>query len=343
MEIGIWLMNYIYEHFPQTTFAAGILIGAAAAIAAFLVLGRFGKDKAGNKDKDTYRMLTDAFVQFGLTYDFQKDRLTIFSGNEEEIDIPAVVDNFHEKLRKHQLRMTLTEQEFDELCENARSGKTCQTEFQCGRKESGWNWYHMIYSVEHADEAGERPVRLTGCLLDIEKQHQRQEKLAKMGQIDSLTRVYNRTGGEIKLNEALNHLEEYSQNAFLLLDVDWFKQTNDKFGHLCGDDVLKEIGKNIRDIFQGDTIMCRWGGDEFILFVRGPGAEKDLLEKRIAELQDRMKRYRYGEIYYPIGLSIGGIVPKKGMTLRTLFGKADEVLYQVKENGRDDFIISNVV
>lgn len=335
--------DYIYGYSTQIAFLLGILFGAAAVIAVLFILKRHGKNKEEHRYKNNYRILTDAFVQVGLEYDFHKDRLTIFRGAVDEIDLPEVVDNFHEKLRRHQLRITLTEEEFDELCVSADSGKTCQAEFQCGRKESGWNWYHMIYSVEHEGDTQRKPVRLTGCLLDIEKQHQRQEKLAEMGQFDSLTRVYNRTGGEIKINEALKHLEEYSQNVFLLLDVDWFKQTNDKFGHLCGDNVLIELGNNLRDIFQGDTIICRWGGDEFVLFVRGPGAEKELLEKRIVELQNRMKRYQYGEVYYPIGMSIGGVVPIKGMTLERVFGQADEILYRVKQDGRDNFIISDAV
>lgn len=285
--------------------------------------------------EQSYRMLADTFGQAGMEYDFQNDRLTIFGERRDEIDIPEVVDNLREKLKKRALRITLTGEEFDKFCTNSEPGKTYQTEFQCGMKGNGWNWFSMIYIVVGSEESHRRPHRLIGVLVDAQKQHQTQEKLVEIGQYDNLTQVFNRAGAETLIMQALQNLEEYSQNVFLLMDVDLFKQINDNYGHMCGDDVLRTIGHNIREIFQGDTIICRWGGDEFTMFVRGPGAAEELLEKRIEELRRRMKEYRYEDMPCPIGLSISGVIPKAGMTLQSLFIKADNALYQIKEEGRD--------
>lgn len=305
------------------------------------IKSRIDKYAVIRRYKKGYRMLTDAFVKIGLEYDFKEDKLTLLRGKEEKIDIPETVTGFHRQLRKHQLRITLTEEEFDKLCLDIEPGEAGQTEFQCGIKEGGWIWFSMIYTVVYTEGADRRPLRLFGCMIDAQKQHQEQENLEKMGQYDKLTGIYNRIGAETQIVKALEELEDYSQNAFLLMDVDWFKQMNDSCGHLCGDDVLKSLGRNIQDIFQGDTILCRWGGDEFIMFVRGPGADMRLLEMRIEELRRRMKQYQYGGIQYPVGLSIGGIIPKPGMTLKTLFLQADKVMYRVKKNGRDSFVIEN--
>lgn len=289
----------------------------------------------------SYRILADTFGQAGLEYDFQNDRLTVFGKKRDAVDIPEVVEKLHEKLKGRALRITLTEDEFNELCMNTEPGKTYQTEFQCGMKDNSWNWFTMAYIVIFSDESHHRPVRLVGCLMDAQKQHQTQEKLVELGQYDKLTGTFNRTGAEQQIIEALENLQEYSQNVFLLMDVDRFKQINDSYGHLCGDDVLREIGRNVNEIFQGDTIICRWGGDEFTMLVRGPGAEEGLLEKRIEELRRRMKEYKYKDKTYPIGLSIGGVIPVKGMSLEELFKQADDVLYEVKEKGRDSFLIRN--
>lgn len=302
-----------------------------------------GRYQSQNQYEEGYRILADSLVQTGLEYDFEKDRIKLFGEKKGELDIPEIVDDVHECLRKRELRMTLTVEEFDELRGNVESGKTYQKEFQCGMKAGHWNWFNMIYTVVCAEDESHKPVKLVGCLLDAEKQHQAQEKLVELGQYDRLTGVYNRAGAEGQIVEALQNLGEYKQNVFLLMDVDRFKQMNDSYGHLCGDDVLKSIGQNIQEIFQGDTIICRWGGDEFLMFVRGPGAGKELVEKRIEELRKRMKQYRYEGKCYPVGLSIGGVVPCQGITLEKLFKQVDEVLYEVKERGRDNYIIRDAI
>lgn len=293
------------------------------------------------KYEESYRMLSDTFCQAGIEYDFLNDRLILFGEKRDAIDIPDVVEGLHEKMKKRAIRITLTAEEFDKICMETEPGKAYQTEFQCGMTENGWNWFSMIYVVAYTEEAHPKPIRLIGYLVDAEKQHQTQEKLVEIGQYDMLTGVFNRAGAEEQMIEALQNLEEYSQNVFLMMDVDRFKGINDNYGHLCGDDALRVIGQNILEIFQGDTIICRWGGDEFVMFVRGPGAEMGILKKRIEELRSRMKKYKYEEQSCPIGLSIGGIIPKSGMTLQELMKKADGVLYQVKANGRDDYKIKD--
>jgi diguanylate cyclase (GGDEF)-like protein len=289
--------------------------------------------------EQSYQLLADTFGQAGMEYDFLNDRLVLFGNRHDEIDIPEVVENLHDKLAKRELRITLTKEEFDKFCLNSEPGKTYQTEFQCGMRGEGWNWFSMIYIVVGSEESRRMQRRLLGVLVDAQKQHQTQEKLLEIGQYDKLTKVFNRAGAEALLVQALQNLGEYSQNVFLLMDVDKFKQINDTYGHLYGDEVLRALGRNMQEIFQGDTIVSRWGGDEFIMFVRGPGAEDELLRKRVEELRRRMKEFQYDGVAYPIGLSISGVVPKKGISLQDLFKKADEMLYRIKQEGRDDFRI----
>lgn len=290
--------------------------------------------------EESCRMMADTFGYAGMEYDFLQDRLTLFGERHGEVDIPEVVENLHEKLKNRALRITFTEEEFDRICRKAEEGeRACEAEFQCGMREGGWNWFRMIYIVSCGEELHRRPMRLVGCLMDAQKQHMTEEKLVEIGQYDKLTGIYNRAGAEVLIKKALRSLEEYSQNVFLLMDVDLFKQMNDSNGHLCGDDVLRTLGRHMQEIFEGDTILCRWGGDEFLMFVRGPGAEQEILEKRINELRRRMREYEYEGARIPVGLSIGGIIPVRGVELEELFSQADEVLYRVKEKGRDSFII----
>lgn len=319
----------------------GILIFIFSAIVILLLYIKVHAERQSelHSHEQSYQLLADTFGQAGMEYDFLNDRLVLFGNRHDEIDIPEVVENLHEKLENRELRITLTKEEFDKFCMNSEPGKTYQTEFQCGMRGEGWNWFSMIYIVVGIEESRRMQRRLLGVLVDAQKQHQTQEKLLEIGQYDKLTKVFNRAGAEALLVQALQNLGEYSQNVFLLMDVDKFKQINDSYGHLYGDEVLQALGRNMQEIFQGDTIVCRWGGDEFIMFVRGPGAEDELLRKRVEELRRRMKEFQYDGVAYPIGLSISGVVPKKGMSLESLFKKADEMLYQIKQEGRDAFRI----
>lgn len=330
---------FVYMYPLETIVALCILFAVVVLILVIHMRKLVKSYQTLDQYEEGYRILSDSLVQTGLEYDFEKDKIKLFGDKRGELDIPEIVDDVHERLRKRELRMTLTVEEFDELRGNVEPGRTYQREFQCGMKEGGWNWFNMIYTVVCSEDERHKPVKLIGCLLDAQKQHQAQEKLVELGQHDLLTGVCNRAGAEGQIVEALQNLEEYKQNVFLLMDVDRFKQMNDTCGHLCGDDVLKTIGRNIQEIFQGDTIICRWGGDEFLMFVRGPGAGRDLVEKRIQELRNRMKNYQYEDKAYPVTLSIGGVVPMKGVSMESLFKQADEVLYEVKARGRDNYII----
>lgn len=330
---------FVYMYPLETIGALCILFTVVILILVIHMIRLTKRYQALDRYEEGYRVLSDSLVQTGLEYDFEKDQIKLFGDKKDELDIPEIVDDVHERLRKRELRMTLTVEEFDELRGNVEAGKTYQKEFQCGMTEGGWNWFNMIYTVVCSEDENHKPVKLIGSLLDAQKQHQAQEKLVELGQHDLLTGVFNRAGAESQIIAALENLDEYKQNAFLLMDVDRFKQMNDTYGHLCGDDVLKTIGQNIQEIFQGDTIICRWGGDEFLMFVRGPGAGRELVEKRIQELRNRMKQYQYEGKSYPVSLSIGGVVPAKGVTLEKLFKQVDGVLYEVKERGRDNYII----
>lgn len=333
------ILRYAYHHPIALLGIFFITFVVLTVILLTYIRARVKRQSELHGYEKSYRMLADTFGQAGIEYDFLNDRLTVFGERHGAVDIPETIERLHEKLKRRALRITLTADEFDELCTNKEQGKTYQTEFQCGMKGGGWNWFSMIYIVTFSKESNNKPMRLVGCLMDAQKQHQTQEKLVELGQYDKLTGTFNRTGAEAQIVEALENLEEYSQNVFLLMDVDKFKHINDSYGHLCGDDVLRVIGQNVNEIFQGDTIICRWGGDEFTMLVRGPGAEEELLNKRIEELRRRMKEYRYEGKHYPIGLSIGGVIPADGMSLEELFKQADDVLYEVKERGRDNFLI----
>ncbi len=158
---------------------------------------------------------------------------------------------------------------------------------------------------------------------------------------DSLTGLLNRTAiierANLELERSMRSGEPLS---LALLDIDFFKQVNDTYGHLIGNEVLTMVGQLINCIVRPYDGVGRWGGEEFLLVLPDTGLE---VATRIAE-RVRMQVSTHSlelpsGLHLPITVSIGvsstEIEPTNLMLLDTLFQRADTALYRAKQNGRN--------
>ena len=112
-------------------------------------------------------------------------------------------------------------------------------------------------------------------------------------------------GEYVLLSEHLDLVGASSSYCFLLLDIDYFKSVNDRFGHLAGDSVLQYMGSSMRKSFRSGDVLCRWGGDEFVIFLRGVRS-REIVRERLDALRARLLDCRAGEEPLSVTLSIGG-------------------------------------
>lgn len=155
---------------------------------------------------------------------------------------------------------------------------------------------------------------------------------------DSLTGLYNRRYMEESLERELSRVvRKNSGLGIMMLDVDFFKQFNDTFGHEAGDVVLRQLGSLLRTQFRGEDIACRYGGEEFTVIL--PEATVEATLRRAEELRETAKKgitEFHGQTLKPISLSIGvANFPADGATAETLLRAADGALYRAKKQGRD--------
>ncbi|MDP2680321.1 MAG: diguanylate cyclase [Rhodoferax sp.] len=123
--------------------------------------------------------------------------------------------------------------------------------------------------------------------------------------------------------------------GLVVFDLDWFKQVNDKFGHLAGDDVLRRVGQLIRNAIRGQDLAVRFGGEEIAVFVQGADlAETLALAERIRQSVGQFMFQSKGQVI-PVTLSGGVAIHTVGESLDALFSRADEKLYEAKERGRN--------
>jgi diguanylate cyclase (GGDEF)-like protein len=124
--------------------------------------------------------------------------------------------------------------------------------------------------------------------------------------------------------------------SFLIIDLDYFKEKNDKFGHLVGDIILKEIAAVLKSTLREIDIIGRYGGEEFTVVLAGIGREGALLAaERIRSSVEHSVFKAYDE-KVSITISIGiSTFPEDGVDEHTLIESADKALYRAKEKGRN--------
>ena len=172
--------------------------------------------------------------------------------------------------------------------------------------------------------------------LDSLRQTQDQLHLAQR-QIctDDLTGLCNRRGLYRFLDTMSELRDRERQLGLLLVDIDHFKQINDRTGHLLGDEVLRAVGAEVQDAAAATDLPCRLGGDEFALVVQ-VRSQRELSERalRIAEGVRRL-RFRTAPADLRVSVSVGGSLCRDEAGWSVWYSEADCALYHVKGSGGD--------
>ncbi|MFW5720108.1 MAG: GGDEF domain-containing protein [Candidatus Dojkabacteria bacterium] len=172
------------------------------------------------------------------------------------------------------------------------------------------------------------------------------KKLEQQAEKDPLTDVYNRRYMEKQLSIEVRDTPEMEHTVgIILLDIDYFKHFNDTFGHEAGDVLLREIGLLLKRLVRESDIVCRYGGEEFLVIM--PGSDVKVLKDRAEEVRDEVQRMSvyYNNSYLPSVTVSCGIAeyPSHAVTVEDLISAADSALYFAKSSGRNRVIIATVV
>ena len=167
-----------------------------------------------------------------------------------------------------------------------------------------------------------------------------QRRIEALATTDVLTQLPNRRGFNILAGQALQEAKR-SQSPLhaLLIDLDHFKQLNDTYGHLAGDEVLRAFARQLRSNLRKADIVCRWGGEEFVLLLKDTDSTtaQQLAEK--IRLQTEQKHYPFAGVNLHISTSMGLTELHTDDSLDSLLGRADKALYRAKALGRNRLCI----
>ncbi|MEG0471444.1 MAG: GGDEF domain-containing protein [Solibacillus sp.] len=179
--------------------------------------------------------------------------------------------------------------------------------------------------------------RETEYAIEAETKIQQNHFLRKAS-IDVLTDVYNRTYFDTEAQKLLLQLDGSTYALLAMIDLDYFKQINDQYGHLVGDEALATVGSGLKTFaLQQQALVARYGGDEFLLICTNE--DRDLLERFAQAFHSGLSALTIeadGQLL-SLSFSIGITIAKDSIHLNEALKQADEALYYIKNNGRGHF------
>ena len=279
---------------------------------------------SGNSLKNTE--VLKSLAPYGIREDSSYDDiLRILLNNSDENDRDKMIGNLSRRALIRSYREGNTLFHFDFM------GKTI--------RDTDWSWYEGCVFLDENDMTGdlEAGIKFTRSTVNSGIAH-------IIAEYDSLTGLYSRVMFERTVDRRINeNWGEEGLTAFVLINIDEFKNVNDMFGHNVGDSILKTISKIVvRELGEG-SVVARLGGDEFVGYVPGLSDRKEL-ETRLAALNENT-RYEMGGVAglgdnLVVATSIGAVfINDKNERFNTLYSKANMVLRQVKQDNRGTYRI----
>ena len=198
--------------------------------------------------------------------------------------------------------------------------------------------------VEEMRKVRENSLTLQG---ELEDQRRTSIMLAKkleqsetQALVDPLTNVLNRSAYNMRIVQMVQEFKRYKEEwALLILDIDHFKKFNDEFGHQLGDNVLISVAGTVKNCIRVSDRIFRYGGEEFDVLLGRVNSEiaTQLAEKICREVE---KIYLvHGDKKLKVTVSIGGAIIATDDTELSIFERADKLMYEAKNNGRNRVVI----
>ncbi len=190
-------------------------------------------------------------------------------------------------------------------------------------------------------------IVIARVLMHLELIRQR-KMLDEFAHIDALTGISNRRKLDIVIaDEVAANKRDKKQLAVALIDVDYFKQYNDNYGHGAGDVALKKVATSIREVLNRPRdFTARYGGEEFVVILPDTDVEGAslVIHKMMQALAEKEIKHEFSSISPFVTISIGTVVvdAEQSTSPDEILLQADKRLYQAKQNGRNNLVIDKI-
>lgn len=271
--------------------------------------------------EERYKIL-EATAQ-GLLFEYYPDSDTmIFSYNFPDNKKRREINHYSEFIKNSPLVHSSHLQKFKDTlwgaCEKESEGNLEYLSLVSG---GGYRWHNTHYKSV-ADEDG-KILSVMGLIEDIHEETLEKNSLNARAERDGLTNLYRKETVFGKMDEYLKENPK-GQFFFIIIDLDDFKNINDRYGHQYGDEVLKKVAKDITGLFGETGILGRFGGDEFVILT------KDMSKYEVEKQLNKLKETNC--------FSAGVVQWYPGESIRDIFARADHGMYQVKASSKNGIL-----
>lgn len=349
--LGVFFIFCIFVHEVLNPVVLLVCMG----VAIFLVLAAMAKIMTGflerhmkmerrmmeikNSREGRFRTIIEKADGIIFEWDYDSDNVYLSDSWTKKFYYPSIQDDFINNLLRSEVMHPDDVLNFIKRLEEIKQGRIYAEEVvRMKRWPKDYCWNKVFMMVIHNDTG--KCDSIVGIILDIDDERSKVEVLQEKAEKDSLTKLYNKGTTEIKVVQKLRNMSEGSMGAFFIIDIDNFKGFNDKYGHIYGDTVLRDVTLQLKSVFRVNDIIGRIGGDEFVVFLDNMNSLEEVINKAESITMTFRKSCSNEDEKCRISGSVGvSIYPKDGSSYNELYQNADNALYMAKNNGKNQYFL----
>lgn len=289
------------------------------------------------QERQRYTILMEQTLDIIVEWDIQTRRLQHSDAYQKKFKRDPIINGFPEEMIAQKLIYEIDIPVFQKFWEEMQEGiPYLETSYRVKQKENVYIWCKIRASAV-LDKEG-KTVQVIGIMTDIDEEKRREIEIEEKSRRDELTSLYNKATNEQLIQDYLLKRNLDEKAAMLLIDVDNFKMVNDTWGHVYGDLILAQIGRNLAKLFRKSDIIGRIGGDEFSVFLKGISSEEQVKHRadQICQMFCTLGKESGAQISGSVGIAF---MPEHGTKFETLYYNSDVALYQAKQAGKNRYEI----
>jgi putative two-component system response regulator len=283
------------------------------------------------RERLKYQFLADMSPDIVFEYTAQPEMITISEGSAAMLDMPTTLFRPSEIPREKRM---FSPEDFKSLIEDLRHTvpelPVIERKYQLTIKGER-RWCKVIARSMWSSQGGIRFEGAMGKIIDVHDETETIKSLTEQAERDPLTGLLNQSSIRRRVSSLL------SQNsgrcyALVMFDLDNFKQTNDRYGHLFGNDVLRFVAEAVRRSIREEDLAARVGGDEFVVFLEYHSRPEALVRR----LFDNLTGQEHQGLRFQVSMG-AALAPDAGGDYERLFHHADMAMYAAKFGGKNQY------
>lgn len=333
-EKGVTLKRLVERYPVQSILIVVAVLGAIIGILFALFLIKKKSNKKHELDVKRYRLLADLTNEYIFDYDCVENKITLDQQFKNRFGANGPVDLNQYDGSNETYNTFLTN--MNRLIENEHEHSM---DVELMHEDGTKNWYRMDIS-RMRDETG-KTINIIGKLTDIQHEVTERKEMMDKAEKDPLTGIFNRDGYWSLIDKTMAGCSPDGAFAIGIMDFDNFKKVNDSLGHDGGDAVLCLLAKEAEKIFGKNGVAARFGGDEFVMFIPNVTNPSGVKEQAESMVHTMAREFTYGDKKIQLSISMGVVIAANKEAPKEALKRADQILYQVKEKGKNSYKLEN--